>query len=201
MSRFNLNEMSMMNTGTTSVFNNGIAGKVEGVKVEVAKRRADEPESYPAYKLTFTDKTGASVNQGFYYFTPKQGVSDEQNEKLSGYLISRVLETANAVVPEGFVYPEIPETGDNVKDTNVALDILFGIIRDNSETKANVFVTYGTKTNPSKYLGLRYFNYIERTGKTGYSRLTAKGDDMMERLTEDSPKVTPEGTITSGPAW
>jgi len=203
MSKFNFNERSMMSNSVSPVFNAGVAGKVEEVKVEVNKRRADEPDSYPAYKLTFTDNTGNSVNQGFYYFTPKQGYSDEQNDKLSGYLIDRVLETANAVIPEGFVYPEIPETGDNVKDTNVALDTLFKVIKDNSDdTKVNVFVTYGTKQKPSKYLSLRYFNYVEKAGKTGYSPLKEKGDDLMQRVVEDSPREEQSTTTTtSGPAW
>lgn len=202
--KFNLNERSMMGTGDIVVFNNGMAGKVEDVKVEVTKRRADEPDNYPAYKIIYTDKNGAQMNQGFYEFTKNAMKSDDENEKLSGYLIDRVISIAQAVVPEGFVYPEIAETGNLVEDTNTALNTLFKVIKDNEvNSLVNVFATYGTKQKPSKYLNMRYFNFIEKAGNTGYSKLTEKGDDMMERITEDTPKQEDQQDApkTNTPAW
>lgn len=204
MSKFNLNERSMMSGNDTVVFNNGIAGKVEDVKIEVTKRRADEPDNYPAYKVIFTDKNGAQMNQGFYEFTKNTAKTDDENEKLSGYLIDRVLSIAQAVVPEGFVYPDIPETGNLVEDTNKALGTIFKVINENQDNaKVNVFATYGTKQRPDKYLRLRYFNFIEKAGNTGYSKLTEKGDDMMERLIEDAPKQenSQDAPKSNGASW
>lgn len=205
MSIFNLNERSAMGSGNIVVFNNGIAGKVEDVKVEVSKRRADEPDNYPAFKVTFTDKNSAQMNQGFYEFTKNEMKSEEDNAKMSGYTIDRILSIAQAVVPEGFVYPDIAETGNLVEDTNKAMNVIFNIIKENENNSlVNVFATYGTKQKPSKYLNLRYFNFIEKAGNTGYSRLIEKGDDCMERMTEDAPKqqdVSQNTTNPGGPAW
>ena len=201
MSRFNLNERGLMNNPVSPVFNNGMAGKVEGVKLEVEKRRADEPDTYPAYKLVISDDAGNTVNQGFYHFTPSPQKTDQQNEAMSGYLIDRIQSASDSVVPEGFVYPEIVETGDYVKDTNTAVDVLFKVIKENQDNnKVNVFVTYGTKQKPSKYLNLRYFNFIEKTGQVGYSKLIEKGDDLMDRIKEDAPQTT-GNPVTQGPAW
>lgn len=203
MSLFNLNERSMMSgTGNSVVFNNGIAGKVEDVKIDVQKRRADEPDTYPMYKLVMTDKNGAQMNQGFYEFTENPMKDAEGNAKMSDYTIDRVLSIAQAVVPEGFIYPDIEKTGNLVKDTNVVLDILFKIIKDNSNnTNVNVFATYGTKQKPDRFLKLRYFNFIEKAGNEGYSKLSVKGDDQMERLTEDAPKTDNGSQSTAGAAW
>lgn len=203
MGLFNFNERSVM-SGGVAVFNNGNAGKVEDVKIEVAKRRADESDTYPMYKVIMTDKLGAQMNQGFYEFTENSMKDAEGNAKMSGYLIDRVLSIAQAVVPEGFVYPDIAETGNLVKDTNVALDTLFKIINEHSKnTNVNVFTTYGTKQKPSRFLGLRYFNFVEKAGNTGFSRLTPKGDDQMERITEDAPQTdnTSGGTSNQAAAW
>lgn len=206
MSIFDLNTRSTMSTGN-AVFNNGIAGKVEDVKVEVSKRRADEPDNYPAYKVVFTDKNGSQINQGFYEFVMNEMKSAEDNTKASGWLVDRALSIAQAVVPEGFVYPEIAETGNLVEDTNKALGTIFNIVKENENNSlVNIFATYGTKQKPSKYLNLRYFNFVEKAGTTGFSRLIEKGDDCMERITEDQPKqefggVQGDSVKAEKPSW
>ena len=42
----------------SAVFNNGVAGKAVGVTVTVEKRKVDEPDSYPDYKLVVSDESG-----------------------------------------------------------------------------------------------------------------------------------------------
>lgn len=181
--KFNLNDSSLVGGGST-VFNKGIAGKTDKVKIEVTKRRSDEPESNPLYKLVFTDSTGAQVNQGFFPQKDNENYSKEKNEANANYFLGRILSAAKAVVPEGFEFPDVEG-----KSVNEIADILFSIIKSHSDgVLVNVFTTYGTKEKPSKYLGLRFFDFIERADNTGYSRLTPKGNDMMERLVEDAPK-------------
>jgi len=180
MSKFNLNERG--NENRTAVFNNGIAGRVENVRIEVSKKGSADADNVPDYRLTVTDENGAQINQGFYYHKDNSMNSPEKNEANAGYLVDRVLSAARAVVPEDFVFPD-------VDDANSAIDTLFNIIRQHSSDKTvTVYTTYGTKEKPSKYLGLRFFDFIEKTGNTGYSRLNPRGNDQMERLVEDAPK-------------
>lgn len=194
--KINLNDNSLMGGGT-AVFNNGIAGRVENVRIEVAKRKADEAENVPNYKLIFTDENGSQVNQGFYYHKDNDQYSSEKNEANAGYLIGRILSAAKSVVPEDFVFPDVE--GKNV---NEIVDILFTIIREHcSDKRVNVFVTYGTKDRASQYLGLRFFDFIERAG-TASSRLREKGNDMMERLVADKPMGSSEEKATDdGGSW
>jgi len=188
---FNLNEMGGSGTVGT-VFNSGIAGKVENVKIEVTKKKPEEADNIPNYKLIFTDKNGAQINQGFFYHKNNDLYTTDKNKANAGYLIDRIVSAAKSVVPEGFVFPDVKG-----KEVNEIIDILFSIIREHSEdAKVNVFATYGTSDRPSKFLGLRFFDFIEKGDNTGYSRLVPKGNDMMVRLVEDAPK---ENTEQSAP--
>ncbi|HEX8586119.1 MAG TPA: hypothetical protein VF680_17135 [Allosphingosinicella sp.] len=168
--KFDLNASEFENG--SSVFNNGIAGRVDGVSIDVQKRKADEPDSYPPYKLVVTDGSGAApINQGFYF-------SDADDEKRQTMTLQRIRSIAQAVVPEGFTYP-VYETYEK------AVDGLFKIIKEHAEgKKVNVFVAYGYDKKPSKFLGLRMFNFIE-SPTTSFSRLKATPSDIMERPKAD----------------
>lgn len=170
------------NTGS-SIFNNGAAGKVDNTTIAVAKRRDDEPNTYPDYKLNITDPAGNTLNQGFYYPKDNESKTAEENKKRANIEIGRVLHIAKAVVGEEYEFPP-------VKTAKEAFDMLFKLIAKNAgDKKFSVFVTYGTKNYVSKYLGLRYFTFIEPTelaaGKT--TRLTIAMADQMERIVEDAP--------------
>lgn len=163
----------------TTIFNGGNAGLVNDVTIEVTKRAVDEPENYPDYKLSVKDATGAEITQGFYYFTPNPEKSDDYNEKRATQEVSRILHLARAVMGNGYNFPEV----NSVKE---AYDVLFKLVKDNAGTKKfNIFATYGTTMRPSKYLGLRYFDYIEPA--TSNTSLHTKRADNMERIEADEP--------------
>lgn len=194
--KFNLNDNSLVGGSGNVVFNAGIAGKYEGAKIEATKRRADEPTNQPDYKLIFTDKNGAQLNVGFFYHKDNPMKDQAQNEAMAGYTIGRILSAAKAVVPNDFVFPDVSD-----KSVNEIIDILFNIIREHAEgAEVNIFASYGTKTKPSKYLSVRYFDYIEKPN-TEKSRLSAKGDDMMERLVEDTPQDSSSANTNTGTGW
>ena len=179
MSTFNLNEKVV----GSAVFNNGTAGKVENVNVTVEKRKVDEPDSYPDYKIVITDESGApGINQGFYF-------SEEDDEKRQQMTYQRVKSIAEALVLEDFVYPAVNGYMD-------AMNTLFKVIKENSEgKKVDVFVTYGYTAKPSKYLGLRMFNFIQKQD-VKFDRLKATNTDVLERPEADAPKVDSPGTET-----
>lgn len=177
---FNLNDNSLLGGGSV-VFNGGIAGKTDGVKLSVTKRQPTDPDNQPDYKVFFTDAEGGQINQGFYYHKDNTLYDETKNKANEGYLVGRVLSIAKVVVPEDFVFPDVEG-----KTSNQILDILFKIIRDHEDDKTvSVFTNYGNKNKPSQYLNLRYFNFIEKSG-TSNTRLKATGNDLMEKLTEDT---------------
>jgi hypothetical protein len=186
MSTFNLNEK----VAGSAVFNNGVAGKAVGVNITVEKRKADEPDSYPDYKLVVSDESGgAAINQGFY-------INSEDDEKRQQMTYQRVKSIADAVVPEDFVYPEVNGYID-------ALNTLFKVIKENADgKKVDVFVSYGYTVKPSKYLGLRMFNFIQKQGAS-FDRLKPSNADILERPEADAPKADSPGAVakTSGDIW
>jgi hypothetical protein len=179
---FNLNDASF--GGGVTVFNNGNAGKVESVRMSVVKKTATDPDNGPDYKLIFTDVTGGQVNQGFYYHKDNELYDSKRNADLATWLVSRIHSAAKAVVPDDFVFPE-------VKTAKEAVDSLFKIIKENCEDKlVNTYVTYGTTSKPSQYLGLRYFNFVESADTpANKTRLKPSTNDMMTKLVADAPST------------
>ena len=183
MSTFNLNEK----VAGSAVFNNGVAGKAVGVSVTVEKRKVDEPDSYPDYKLVVSDESGGMpINQGFY-------INSEDDDKRQQMTYQRVKSIADAVVPEDFVYPEVNGYID-------AMNTLFKVIKENCDgKKVDVFVTYGYTAKPSKYLGLRMFNFIQKQNAS-FDRLKPSNTDILERPEADAPKADAVGTAPKSSA-
>ena len=170
--------------GGTAIFNGGNAGLAKDVTISVAKRKVDEPENYPNYKLIVKDSDGLEISQGFYYFTPNPQKDEAHNEKRATQEVSRVLHLARAVMGADYDFPA------DIASVEQAYDVLFALVKDNAEGKKfNVFTTYGTTMRPSKYLGVRYFDYIEPAGEN--SRLSVKRTDNMERVVADAPMAMP----------
>jgi len=165
----------------SAVFNNGVAGKAVGVNITVEKRKVDEPDSYPDYKVIVSDESGGMpINQGFY-------INSEDDEKRQQMTYQRVKSIAEAVVPEDFVYPEVTGYID-------AMNTLFKVIKENADgKKVDVFVSYGYTAKPSKYLGLRMFNFIQKQNAS-FDRLKPSNTDILERPEADAPKADGVGT-------
>lgn len=181
---FDLNEKKF---GGTVVFNNGLGGVVKNVNITIEQKQADEPDTYPNYRLVATDDAGAKVNRGFYYPKADPNKSNELNEESAVREVGRVIHIAKAVLGNDYNFPKVA----SVKE---AYDILFKLISENSTDKLfNVFVSYGTKDYPSKYLGFRYFNFIEANSVEN-SRLRVGPQDLLERLEQDAPREVGEKT-------
>lgn len=183
---FNLNDANF--GGGATVFNNGNTGKVENVKMTVTRKSATDNDNAPDYKLIFTDLAGGQLNTGFYYHKDNELYDEKRNRDLETWAVSRVLSAAKAVVPNDFVFPEVANSKE-------AFDSLFTIIKNNSEGKLlRLYVTYGTKTKPSQYLGTRFFNYIESMDvPSNMSKLMFSNNDQMEKLEADAPQQSNTG--------
>ena len=191
---FNLNDASF--GGGATVFNNGNTGKVENVKMSVVKKSATDNDNAPDYKLIFTDTTGAQLNTGFYYHKDNEMADEKRNRDMETWLVSRVLSAAKSVVPSDFQFPEVTTSKE-------ALDSLFKIVKENADGKfVNVYVTYGTMSKPSQYLGTRYFNFVEAADTpANMTRLKPSNTDLMEKMVADAPKTGSNDTPKASVEW
>ena len=83
------------------------------------------------------------------------------------------------------------------------MNTLFKVIKENADgKKVDVFVTYGYTAKPSKYLGLRMFNFIQKQNAS-FDRLKPNNTDILERPEADAPKADGQGAVakTSGDIW
>ena len=168
------------------IFNNGLAGLVKNVTLSVEKKDVNDQSRNPDYRLVVTDSEGSSINQGFYYFEPRPGASEQEIEKSKGYEVGRLVHLARAVMGENAVLPE-------VNTAQEALDTVMKLVTSNAGSNTfNVFVTYGTVDRPSQYLGLRKFRFIEPSSVSKTS-LVQGAKDNMTRLVPDAPA---EGSTT-----
>lgn len=186
---FNLNDKNF--GGGVTLFNNGVAGKIENVAISVTKKEMSDTDNSPDYKVIFTDVAGGQINTGFYYHKDNALYDEKRNRDLEGWTVGRVLSIAHAVVPEDFVFPE-------VESSKQAMDSLFKIIRENSEGKmVNIYTNYGTNSKPSQYLSTRYFNFIEKGDtSSALSKLKFSPNDNLTKLQADAPSEGPSEKAT-----
>jgi len=179
---FNLNGEEFKSQSVV-IFNNGEAGKVENVSIKVEKRKVDEPDNAPDFKVIFTDNNNASVNLGIYY------PNEQSTERQTKMTVGKCLAIARAVLGNEYIFPE-------VKSTKEAVDVCMSLTAKAQENaKVNVFVTYGTVGAPKKYIGVyKNFDFIEAVGTVG-SKLRrtnnplpekSQYNDLMERIVEDA---------------
>jgi hypothetical protein len=132
---------SEFNSPVVAIFNNGVAGRVDNVSISVEKKKPEDSDNSPAYKVIFTDATG-SINMGIYY--PTEQSTDTQKQMLA----QKCSDLVKSVMGDDFVFPEFP-------NYNELVDQCMRIIAQNcSEAKVNVMATYGTAGAPKKYLGV-----------------------------------------------
>ena len=66
--KFILDGRSMrIDKNNTVIFNGGNAGIAENVTLTINKKKPEDKEGSPDYKLTFTDENGGSCNSSFWY--------------------------------------------------------------------------------------------------------------------------------------
>jgi len=165
---------------SVAIFNNGVAGKVDNVSIKIEKKKADDADNAPDYRVIFSDAIG-SVNLGIYYPSEQ---STEQQIKLT---VGKTLAIARAVLGEDYVFP-------NVSTAKEAIDTCMKLVnKEQEDAKVNIFVTYGTQGNPKGYLGVyKNFDFIEKAGTVNSKlRLTKNPakpqyNDLLERVEPDT---------------
>jgi hypothetical protein len=173
---------SEFNRPTVSIFNNGVAGRVNNVTMSVERvHKLDMADKNPDYQVIFTDEIG-SINLGIYY--PGEESTDSKNKILA----QKCTDLVKAVAGDNYIFPSYNSYKEMV-------DSCMKIISENSKGKlVNVMATYGTVGFPKKFLGIyKNFNFVEAAGSTPTKLKVSKNpnkaeyDDLFERIVEDAP--------------
>ena len=179
--------------GGSSIFNDGNAGFVKGVKIrKISKKTSTDAQFAPDYNVHYNDGLG-EVRQGFYYKpSGSENRTQQEIETHQKQVIQRMMSIASATVPADFKYPKLNSLEE-------AIDVIAKIINDHSEGKEyGLFVNYGTTNYPKEFLEVRYFDFIV-PGDSGRV-LTAKPADVLTRIRPDAP-ASGESSSAEGTDW
>ena len=194
----NLNDASFdAKTSDVVIFNNGDAGLVENVTMTVAKRKPEDKENAPEYKLTFTDANGGSCNTSFWYVDKATAYAtvDEQIVK-QGKILKHIL---HAVYGADYQLPSF-------QDAKGMLDGCMKLIREGAGSgKFRIFANYGTPEYPKQYIQPRsWVPFVESMGVSlAETRLVAGKNDNLVRITPDSNETATAkaDSIIEGDEW
>jgi hypothetical protein len=195
----NLNDNAFDAKQGTAIFNNGVAGLVENITVAVNKRKPEDKENSPEYKLSFADSNGATCNTSFWYVdkaTQYQTVEDQI--KKQGTILKHVI---HAIYGGDYQLP----TFNSPKEM---LDGCMKIVRDGiaSGVKFRIFANYGSTQSIKSYIQPRsWVPFIESMDVNILeTRLKAGNIDAMNRVEKDNVSSTSNSmadSIIEGDDW
>lgn len=192
---FNFSKESVKEQGGVAIFNNGTAGRVLGVTLDVKKKGVDyqdEGKNKPDYQVSYTDAAGATTNEGFYYLNEK--THNSQYGDFNKAVEKQWNKFANIILAAGG-----DPTLNNATNAKEVLDQVAMLTKKAVIGQTfNVFTNYGTKQNPKKYLQVRsWVPFIEIAGTDeSVSKLKASNLDQIERI--ETP--TAGGAVSAAPA-
>jgi hypothetical protein len=177
----NLNDSAFDAKQGAAIFNDGIAGIVENVTLSVSKRKPEDKENSPEYKLTFTDDKGGACNTSFWYVdkaTQFQTVEDQI--KKQGTVLKHVV---HAIYGSGYQLP-------NFNSAKEMLDGCMKLIREGlaSGLKFRIFANYGSTQSVKSYIQPRsWVPFMEPMSvNIAETRLKVGNIDAMARVEKDS---------------
>lgn len=195
----NLNDSAFDAKQGAAIFNDGVAGVVEDVTLSVTKRKPEDKENSPEYKLTFTDSKGGACNTSFWYVdkaTQYQTVEDQV--KKQGTALKHVV---HAIYGSDYQLPSF----------NTAKEMLDGcmkLIREGlaAGLKFRIFANYGSTQSVKSYIQPRsWVPFMEPMSVSiSETRLKPGNIDAMARVEKDN--VAPNTTamadsIIEGDDW
>jgi hypothetical protein len=175
----NSSEYDQKEGGSVVIFNKGVAGVVNNVTLAVTKKKKEDHEKAPDYKVNFTDSEGGSTDLGLYYVTEATSYStiDEQVKK-QGMVLKHLL---RAAISPTFVFPK----AENAKQM---LDLCMKAVKEQTPAgaKFRVMANYGTKDYPKKFIQARTWVPFIEPVSVAESRLTVSDLDNLTRPTADN---------------
>jgi hypothetical protein len=185
----NLND-SQFDVKTVKIFNNGVAGVANGCSMRLEKKKASDTDNAPAYKLFMVDPMRAEINKGYF------PVKEEASDAAKTFFVKEMKHLA------GLVGAELPAT---IESYNQLMDVVMkGAFEKSTGKLFNVFVSYGMKTNPKKYLEISSAFSITQAAeqpwinpKAQMTRIDPTGADSLAPQAGDLPFDTPNGTAAN----
>lgn len=168
------------------IFNNGVAGIVNNVTMSITKKTAQDADNAPAYKLILKNDTG-EINKGYF------NNFDNSSESALQFFVKEMKHLA------GLVGIELPSS---VASYNELLDITMKSVKDNIGDKLfNVFVSYGTKERPNKYLQIASAFSITKNTERPYANPKAQMERIEPTVIEESKENDPLGFNSPDDKW
>lgn len=180
---YNLNDASFDAKAGVAIFNDGVAGIVENVTLSISKKKPEDKENAPDYKVIFKDAKGAECATSLWYVTKDTQYStvDEQVKK-QGTLLKHII---HAIYGADF---QIPISAQNPQQL---LDQAMKIIRDGvpNAGKLRMFANYGSTQSIKQYIQPRsWVPFVESMNvDIAATRLKAGNIDAMARIQKDEP--------------
>lgn len=179
---FNFNEQDLAKAEEGKVFNNGVAGRVEGVKVTMEKLGKDyesESPNAPAYRIVFEDSEGRKTNRACFPIDSKDypnqwGKTYEETIKKEWAYLTKIAEHSGGVKPMAFA--DAADLYDKMYTTGIGTGLL------------NVFVNYGSKQSPKDRIEVRkWLPAVEPASVTAAeSKLVASNIEQLKPLVPDA---------------
>ena len=194
---FNLNDSSFDAKEAAVIFNNGEAGIAENVTLTVNKKKPEDKEGSPDYKLTFTDENGGSCNSSFWYVEKATDyASIEEQVQKQGKVMKHIIHCIY-----GDKMPAV--SGDT---SHAFLDSCMKAIRDGLAQggKFRIFANYGSTQSVKQYIQPRsWVPFMERmTVSLADSRLKVSNIDAMSRIEKDTVSAPATAdSIIEGDDW
>lgn len=180
----NLNDASFDGKEGTVIFNDGKAGLVENITMTVSKKKPEDKEGSPDYKLAFSDANGGTCNTSFWYVTNDTQYStiSEQIQK-QGKIMKHVL---HAIYGSTFEIPQF-------QNAQQMLDGCMKLIREGLQggMRFRIFANYGSTQSVKNYIQPRsWVPFVESaTVALENTRLKPSNIDAMAKLSQDNPVV------------
>jgi hypothetical protein len=167
--------------------------------MSVYKKKPDDKENAPDYKITFTDDNGGECSTSYWYVTKDTQYStvDEQVKK-QGKSMKHIIHA---------VYGADHQIGFKANNPKELLDQAMKYIKDGlaSAGKFRVFATYGTVNAPKQYIQPRsWVPFVESMSvDVSQTRLKlAVTIDAMDRIVKDEVEVTAKADeLLEGDDW
>lgn len=160
------------------VINNGNAGEVKGVTLEVMRKTEEHNKYFPDFKLIFSEENGANIDIGLYYFQDKDyETQKERNSRRNRYLF-RLMHIVKAVKGNDF------SPTQEFKSMEEAVDFCINTIEENSSGKLfDIFITFGTDKYPSKkgFLEVRYNTPFIKNSEVSTPSLVPEHGDILDK--------------------
>jgi len=139
----------------TLIFNDGVAGVVENVRVEVSKKDVGAADNLPEYRLRFINESGAGIDKAFFYLDETTENFDRRLKGL-GSELKHIWGTL--IGPE----TKIPGFNTHKEMLDGMLKAFREALADNLDELYRVTVDYGTVDYPQQYMRVQTFPpYIE----------------------------------------